>query len=195
MALRRFIIERDIPKVGSFERQQLREAAMKSNEGPNQLAPHNQWVERFVRDDKTFFVSLAKDEEVIRKHAEVSGFPPRRSPQSAGSSTRPPLGQIKIGCERQLSTGERRTSSNRNTEASVIRATCHTADDALTVEFDATPWFREAAPASILQVAGQGWSRAWIADGLEKRPGYERLHQLIDYATNRLGEESLEDRA
>ena len=27
---------------------------------------------------------------------------------------------------------------------------------------------------------------AWIADGLEKRPGYERLQELIDYATNRL---------
>jgi hypothetical protein len=77
----------------------------------------------------------------------------------------------------------------------VIRATCHTADDALTVEFDATPWFREAAPASIQHIAGQGWSSAWIADGLEKRPGYERLHELIDYATNRLGQESLEDPA
>jgi hypothetical protein len=40
----------------------------------------------------------------------------------------------------------------------VIRATCHTVDDALTVEFDATPWFQEADPASILHVAGQGWS-------------------------------------
>jgi hypothetical protein len=77
----------------------------------------------------------------------------------------------------------------------VIRATCHTVDDALTVEFDATPWFREADPASILHVAGQGWSSAWIADALERRPGYERLHELIDYATNRLGQESLEDPA
>jgi len=75
----------------------------------------------------------------------------------------------------------------------VIRATCHTVDDALTVDFDATPWFQQADPASIMHVAGQGWSSAWIADGLEKRPGYERLHELIDYATNRLGLESLED--
>jgi hypothetical protein len=75
----------------------------------------------------------------------------------------------------------------------VIRVTCHTVDDALTVEFDATPWFQEADPASIMHVAGQGWSSTWIADGLEKRPGYERLHELIDYATNRLGQESLED--
>jgi hypothetical protein len=75
MALRRFIIERDIPKVGTFERQQLREAAMKSNEVLNQLAPDIQWVESYVADDKTFCVYLAKDEQVIRKHAEVSGFP------------------------------------------------------------------------------------------------------------------------
>jgi hypothetical protein len=44
-----------------------------------------------------------------------------------------------------------------------------------------------------MHVAGQGWSSVWIADALEKRSGYERLHQLIDYATNRLGAESLED--
>jgi hypothetical protein len=75
----------------------------------------------------------------------------------------------------------------------MIRATCHTVDDALTVEFDATPWFELADPASIVHVAGQGWSSTWIADALEKRPGYERLHELIDYATNRLGQESLED--
>jgi hypothetical protein len=75
MTLRRFIIERDIPKVGTFERQQLREAAMKSNEVLNQLAPDIQWVESYVADDKTFCVYLAKDEQVIRKHAEVSRFP------------------------------------------------------------------------------------------------------------------------
>ena len=32
MALRKFIIERDIPKVGTFERDQLRAAAAKSNQ-------------------------------------------------------------------------------------------------------------------------------------------------------------------
>ncbi len=75
MTLRRFIIEREILKVGTFERQQLREAAMKSNEVLNQLAPDIQWVESYVADDKTFCVYLVKDEQVIRKHAEVSGFP------------------------------------------------------------------------------------------------------------------------
>ena len=75
MALRRYIIERDIPKVGTFEREQLRGAAAKSNEVLRQLGADIQWVESFVAADKTFCVYLAKDEGIIRKHAEISGFP------------------------------------------------------------------------------------------------------------------------
>jgi Nickel responsive protein SCO4226-like len=75
VALSRFIIERDIPKVGSFEREQLRGAAAKSNEVLRQLGADIQWVESYVAGDKTFCVYLAKDEAVIRKHAEISGFP------------------------------------------------------------------------------------------------------------------------
>ena len=75
MALRKFIIERDIPKVGSLERDQLRQAAAKSNEALHELGPDIQWVESFVAADKTFCVYLAKDEAIIRKHAELSGFP------------------------------------------------------------------------------------------------------------------------
>jgi hypothetical protein len=73
--LRRFIIERDIPKVGTLERDQLREAAAKSNSVLNQLGPDIQWVESFVAENKTFCVYLAKDEQIIKKHAELSGFP------------------------------------------------------------------------------------------------------------------------
>lgn len=75
MALRKFIIERDIPDVGSLEREQLRGAAAKSNDALRQIGPDIQWVESYVADDKTFCVYLARDEEVIRKHAEISGFP------------------------------------------------------------------------------------------------------------------------
>jgi hypothetical protein len=75
MALSKFIIERDIPQVGSLEREQLRGAAAKSNEALRQLGPDIQWVESYVAGDKTFCVYLAKDEAIIRKHAEISGFP------------------------------------------------------------------------------------------------------------------------
>jgi hypothetical protein len=75
MALRKFVIERENPKVGSFERDQLRAAAQKSNEVLRKLGPDIQWIESFVAADKTFCIYLAKDEAIIRQHAEISGFP------------------------------------------------------------------------------------------------------------------------
>jgi Protein of unknown function (DUF4242) len=75
VTLRRFVIEREIPQVGTFDREQLRQAAAKSNDVLHQLGPDIQWVESYVAADKTFCVYLAKDEAIIRKHAEISGFP------------------------------------------------------------------------------------------------------------------------
>jgi hypothetical protein len=76
--MRRFIIEREIPAIGSADREALRDAAKKSNAVLKELAPDIQWVESFVAGDKTFCVYLAKDEEVIREHARRSGFPANR---------------------------------------------------------------------------------------------------------------------
>ena len=78
MSLRRFVIERDIPKVGTFEREQLRAAAAKSNAALAKLGQDIQWIESYLAADKTFCVYLAKDEAIIRKHAEASGFPTTR---------------------------------------------------------------------------------------------------------------------
>ena len=62
-------------QVGTLERDQLRAAAAKSNSVLKQLGPDIQWVESYVADNKTFCVYLAKDEAIIKKHAEISGFP------------------------------------------------------------------------------------------------------------------------
>jgi hypothetical protein len=75
MTLRKFIIERDIPAAGSLDREQLSGAAAKSNGVLRELGPDIQWVESYVAADKTFCVYLAKDEAIIKKHAEISGFP------------------------------------------------------------------------------------------------------------------------
>ena len=70
-----FVIERDIPGVGTFEREQLRGASQKSNEVLRELAPKIQWQHSYVAADKTFCVYLADSEDMIHKHAEMSGFP------------------------------------------------------------------------------------------------------------------------
>ena len=73
--MRRFVIERDLPAIGSADREALRAAAAKSNEVLAELAPDVQWEHSYVAGDKTFCVYLAKDEAVIHEHAKRSGFP------------------------------------------------------------------------------------------------------------------------
>ncbi len=73
--MKRYIIERDIPDIGSADRDALREAAKKSNSVLAELAPNIQWIESYVAGDKTFCVYMAEDEEVIHEHAKRSGFP------------------------------------------------------------------------------------------------------------------------
>ena len=73
--MKRFVIERDIPDIGSAEREALREASMKSNQVLAELGPDIQWEHSYVAGNKTFCVYLAADEEIIHKHAEMSGFP------------------------------------------------------------------------------------------------------------------------
>jgi hypothetical protein len=75
MSLRRFVIERDLPAIGSAERSALKEAAATSNAALRELAPAVQWEHSYVAADKTFCIYLAENEEVIRKHAKTSGFP------------------------------------------------------------------------------------------------------------------------
>lgn len=76
--MKKYVIEREIPKVGSLDRGQLREAAAKSNAVLGQLGPEIQWQESFLAADKMFCVYLAKDEAIVRDHARLSGFPAAR---------------------------------------------------------------------------------------------------------------------
>lgn len=75
MALKRYVIEREIPNIGASSADELSGAAATSNSALAQLAPRVQWEHSYVAADKTFCIYLAEDEEAIRKHAELSGFP------------------------------------------------------------------------------------------------------------------------
>jgi|SRR4051794_24513366 Protein of unknown function (DUF4242) len=73
--MKKYIIEREIPGIGSLKPEEYRAAAAKSNQALAKLSPAIEWIESFVTADKTFCVYRAEDEMVIRKHAELSGFP------------------------------------------------------------------------------------------------------------------------
>lgn len=76
--MRRFVIEREIPDAGKIVGADLCAAATKSNEVLASLAPHVQWVQSYVADDRLFCIYLADEEKDVRKHAELSGFPANR---------------------------------------------------------------------------------------------------------------------
>ncbi len=82
--MRKFMIERDIPGVGQLDSCGLAEAARKSNGVLAQLGPGIQWQQSFVTANRTFCVYLAESEDVIRAHAERSGFPATRITEITG---------------------------------------------------------------------------------------------------------------
>ena len=73
--MKRYVIERDIPGVGSLDREQLKDAAATSNAALAKLSPKVQWLQSFVAADKTFCIYLADGEDSVREHARLSGFP------------------------------------------------------------------------------------------------------------------------
>lgn len=74
----RFVIERDIPEIGSADRDAMRDAAQKSNGILAEMKAEKkniQWEHTYVAGDKTFCIYLADDEALIQEHAQRSGFP------------------------------------------------------------------------------------------------------------------------
>ncbi|UGQ45430.1 DUF4242 domain-containing protein [Massilia endophytica] len=76
--LKKFVIERDVPGIGSNTPDGFCAIAKTSNAALDALGNDIQWQETFVVADKTYCVYLAKDADIIRKHAETSGFPANR---------------------------------------------------------------------------------------------------------------------
>ncbi len=77
----RFVIEREIPKVGSLSDDQFQAVAAKSCSVLRNLGPQIQWVQSFVTDDKIYCVYIAPNEEMVREHARQGGFPANKVSQ------------------------------------------------------------------------------------------------------------------
>ena len=74
----KFVIEREIPKVGKLSPEQLKAISQKSCNVLRELGPQIQWVHSYVTDDKIYCVYIAPNEEMVREHAKQGGFPANR---------------------------------------------------------------------------------------------------------------------
>lgn len=72
--LKTYLIERDIPGAGNLSAADLKGISQKSC---NVLSEMNgiQWVHSYVTGNKIFCVYNAKDESLLREHAQKGGFP------------------------------------------------------------------------------------------------------------------------
>ena len=73
--MRKFIIEREIPNIGTADGNAIREVARKSNGIVEGFGGGIEWLESYITGDKVYCVYLARDEAIIRTHAEKGGFP------------------------------------------------------------------------------------------------------------------------
>ena len=74
----RYVIEREIPAIGSADRDALRETAQQSNAVLAEMkseGKHIQWEHTYLTGDKTFCVYIADNDTLIQEHAQRSGFP------------------------------------------------------------------------------------------------------------------------
>ena len=77
----KYVIERDIPDAGKMPAEDLLAVSQKSCAVLRNLGPEIQWVQSFVTDDKIYCVYIARDEQLVREHAQQGGFPANRISQ------------------------------------------------------------------------------------------------------------------
>jgi hypothetical protein len=74
----KYIIEREIPGAGKLSADELKAISQKSCLVLSQLGPQIQWLESYVTGDKVYCVYIAPNEQLIREHAQLGGFPANR---------------------------------------------------------------------------------------------------------------------
>ena len=66
----KYVIEREIPGVGSLSPEQLQAISQKSCGVLRNLGPEIQWLHSYVTDNKIYCVYIAPNEEMVREHAK-----------------------------------------------------------------------------------------------------------------------------
>ncbi len=74
----KYVIERNIPNVGSLPAGELQSISQKSCGVLRSMGPQIQWVQSYVTGDKIYCIYIAPNEQSVREHAQRGGFPADR---------------------------------------------------------------------------------------------------------------------
>jgi len=77
----KFVIEREIPGAGKLSPAELKAISKKSCGVLSSLGPSVHWIQSYVTAEKIYCVYHAADEALIRRHAELGGFPANKISQ------------------------------------------------------------------------------------------------------------------
>jgi hypothetical protein len=79
-----YLIERHIPGAEMLTPEQRAQAAAKSNAVLTELGSGIKWINSMIVKDGTFCHYQAENEDIIREHARISGFPANKITEIAG---------------------------------------------------------------------------------------------------------------
>lgn len=71
----KFVIEREIPGAGKLSAEQLKGISQTSCNVLSKMGSEIQWVHSYVTNDKIYCIYNAPNEEMVREHAKLGGFP------------------------------------------------------------------------------------------------------------------------
>ena len=71
----KYLIERNIPGIECMGASEIKAIARRSNSVLADLGSEIKWLHSYVVNGKTYCVYISPDEELIREHARITGFP------------------------------------------------------------------------------------------------------------------------
>jgi len=71
----KYVIERVVPGAGKMTPEELKALSLRSCNVLNRMGPQIQWIHSYVTENKLYCVYVAPNEEMVREHARIGGFP------------------------------------------------------------------------------------------------------------------------
>jgi len=71
----KYVIEREIPGAGKLSAAELKGISETSCNVLRKMGSEIQWIHSYVAEDKIYCVYVAPNEEMVREHARLGGFP------------------------------------------------------------------------------------------------------------------------
>ena len=71
----KYVIEREVPGAANLSAEELQAISQNSNQVLKEMGKPYTWQQSFVAGDKIYCIHIAPDEETVREHARLGGFP------------------------------------------------------------------------------------------------------------------------